>query len=310
MKKLLLATAFSALIAASAHAETTIGFTMQRFDDNFLAILRSGLEAHAKELGGVKILIEDAQGDISRQQSQVENFIAAKVDGMIIIPVETEAGTAMSKTADKAGIPVVFANNQPSNVDKLPEKQAFVGSNQTEAGTLEATAVCKALGGKGKAVILMGELGTLVARGRTDAVHDTFKTDACKGIEIVDEQTATWQRTAALDLVTNWLSAGTEFNAVIANNDEMALGAIQALKAAGKKPSDYVIAGIDATQDGLVALKSGDMKVSVFQDASAQGRDSLDAILKLVKGQSVEKKIYSKLVVVTKDNMADFAKKN
>jgi ABC-type sugar transport system substrate-binding protein len=310
MKKLLLATALSTLMAASAHAETTIGFTMQRFDDNFLAILRSGLEAHAKELGNVKILIEDAQGDISRQQSQVENFIAGKVDGMIVIPVETDSGAAISKTADKAGIPVVFANNQPSNVDQLPARQAFVGSNQTEAGTIEATEVCKLLDGKGKAVILMGELGTLLARGRTDAVHAVFKTDKCKGIEIVDEQTATWQRTAALDLVTNWLSAGTEFNAVVANNDEMALGAIQALKAAGKPTKDVVVAGIDATQDALVAMKSGDLKVTVYQDAVAQGKDSLDAILKLVKGQPVEKKIYSKLELVTKDNMNNFLKKN
>lgn len=306
MKKLLLTAALSAIMAASAHAETTIGFSMQRFDDNFLAILRSGLEAHAKELGDVKVLIEDAQGDVSKQQSQIDNFIASKVDGMIVIPVEADAGVTISKTVEKAGIPLVFANNQPSNVDKLPEKQAFVGSNQIEAGTLEAKEVCRLLGGKGKAVILMGELGTLVARGRTEAVHEVFKTDECKGIEIVDEQTATWQRTNALDLVTNWLTAGTEFNAVIANNDEMALGAVQALKSAGKSTDDVVVAGIDATQDALVAMKAGDMKVTVQQDAALQGKDALDAILKLVKGEPTEKKIFSKLKLVTKDNLSEF----
>lgn len=248
MKKILLAAAYLTLLGVPAQAET-IGFSMQRFDDNFLAILRSGLEAHAKDLGNVTLLIEDAQGDIARQQSQIENFIAAKVDGMIVIPVEADAGVAMSKTADKAGIPLVFANNQPSNVDELPEKQAFVGSDQIQAGSLEAREVCRLLGGKGKAVILMGELGTLVARGRTEAVHEVFKSDECKGIEIVEEQTATWSRTQALDLTTNWLSAGLNFNAVIANNDEMALGALQAIKASGGSTGDYVVAGIDATQE-------------------------------------------------------------
>ncbi|TCN22825.1 sugar ABC transporter substrate-binding protein [Sinorhizobium americanum] len=306
MKKLLLTAALSAIMAASAHAETTIGFSMQRFDDNFLAILRSGLEAHAKELGDVKVLIEDAQGDVSKQQSQIDNFIASKVDGMIVIPVEADAGVTISKTVEKAGIPLVFANNQPSNVDNLPENQGFVGSDQVEAGTLEAEEVCRLLGGKGKAVILMGELGTLVARGRTEAVHQVFKTDECKGIEIVDEQTATWQRMNALDLVTNWLTAGIEFNAVIANNDEMALGAVQALKSAGKSTDDVVVAGIDATQDALVAMKAGDMKVTVQQDAALQGKDALDAILKLVKGEPTEQKIFSKLKLVTKDNLSEF----
>jgi inositol transport system substrate-binding protein len=283
---------------------------MQRFDDNFLAILRSGLEARAKELGNVTLLIEDAQGDIARQQSQIENFIAAKVDGIIVIPVEADAGVAMSRTADKAGIPMVFANNQPSNVDQLPKGQAFVGSDQIQAGSLEAREVCRLLGGKGRAVILMGELGTLLARGRTEAVHQVFKSGDCKGIEVVEEQTATWSRTQALDLTTNWLSAGLKFNAVIANNDEMALGAIQAIKASGASPKDYVVAGIDATQDALIAMKAGDLKVTVFQDAISQGKGALDTVLKLAKGEKTEKKVFTTLELVTRDNMGDYLKRN
>ena len=306
MKKLVLAAAVAAALSVPAHAETTIGFSMQRFDDNFLAILRSGLEAYAEELGDVKLLIEDAQGDVSKQQSQIDNFIVSDVDGMIVIPVEADAGVTISRTAEEAGIPLVFANNQPSNVDALPENQAFVGSDQIEAGTIEAKEVCKLLGGKGKAVILMGELGTLVARGRTEAVHQVFSTAECKGIEIVEEQTAVWQRTNALNLVTNWLSAGIEFDAVIANNDEMALGAVQALEAAGKSTDEVIVAGIDATQDALVSMKAGGMQVTVQQDAALQGRDALDAILKIVKGEPTEKKIYSDLKLVNKDNLAEF----
>lgn len=303
MNRIILGVALSGIMTVSAYAEMTIGFSMQRFDDNFLAILRSGLEDRAKEIGGIKIIIEDAQGDVSKQQSQIENYIAANVDGIIVVPVEADAGVTMSRTVEKSNIPMVFANNPPANVDELPEKQAFVGADQREAGMLEATEVCRILGGKGKAVIIMGELGTFNARGRTEAVHEVFKTEECKDIEIVEEQTAVWQRTTALDLVTNWLSAGVEFDAVVANNDEMALGAAQALKAAGK--TGVVVAGVDATEDALVAMKSGDMAVTVLQDAALQGQDIIDAMVKLVKGEPVEKKFYSELRLINKDNFSE-----
>jgi ABC-type sugar transport system substrate-binding protein len=307
MKKAWLVAALIAITTTSARAET-IGFSMQRFDDNFLTLVRNGLEARAKTIGGVKLIVEDAQGDISRQQSQIENYIASGVDGIIVTPVEADAGVTFSKMAAKAGIPLVFVNNQPSNVNSLPNKQAFVGSNQIQAGTIEAQEVCKLLGGKGKAVILEGDLGTVLVRERTKAVHDVFKTEPCKGISIVQEQTANWQRTAAIDLTSNWLSAGTDFNAVIANNDEMALGAIQALKSSGHSTKGIVVAGIDATQDGLAAMKAGDMAVTVFQDANAQGAGAIDAVINIARGKPVEKKIFTKLELVTPTNMATYAK--
>ena len=206
-------------------------------------------------------------------------------------------------------MPMVFVNNQPSNVDSLPDGQAFVGSNQTQAGTIEATQVCKLLGGKGKAVVLEGELGTVLVRERTQAIHDVFKTDACKGITIVEEQTANWSRTPALDLVTNWLSAGRDFNAVISNNDEMALGAIQALNASGTSHKNVVVAGIDATQDALAAMAKGELGVTVFQDAAAQGVGAIDTALDLIHKRPVEKKIFTTLELVTPQTMSKYVKK-
>lgn len=308
MKNLLLISACSILLSGAAKAET-IGFSMQRFDDNFLTLVRNALEHRSKTLGNVKLIVVDAQGDISQQQSQVENFIASGVDGIIVTPVEADAGVALSKIAAAAKMPMVFVNNQPSNVDSLPDGQAFVGSNQTQAGTIEATQVCKLLGGKGKAVILEGELGTVLVRERTKAVHDVFKTDACKGIQIVEEQTANWSRTPALDLVTNWLSAGLDFNAVISNNDEMALGAIQALNASGTSRKNVVVAGIDATQDALAAMAKGQLSVTVFQDASAQGVGAIDTAIDLIHKKPVEKKIFTTLELVTPHNMDNYVKR-
>ena len=307
MKNLLVVTLMSALCTA-AHAET-IGFSMQRFDDNFLTLVRNGLETRAKAIGGVNVTTEDAQGDVSRQQSQIENYIASKVDGIIVTPVDADAGVTISKMAAKANIPVVFVNNQPSNVNSLPAKQAFVGSNQIQAGTFEAREVCRLLGGKGKAVILEGDLGTVLTRERTQAVHDVFATEPCKGITIVQEQSAHWDRTAALDLMSNWLSAGTDFNAVISNNDEMALGAIQAMKSAGGMKKGVVVAGIDATQDAMAAMAAGELAVTVFQDANAQGVGAIDTVLNIARGKPVEKKIFTTLELVTPKNMAQHTKK-
>ncbi|KOF17297.1 MULTISPECIES: sugar ABC transporter substrate-binding protein [Ensifer] len=309
MKKFLLGTAMAVMMSTAAHAET-IGVSMAQFDDNFLTVLRNGMSDYAKTLDGVDLQIEDAQNDVSKQQSQIQNFIAAGVTAIIVNPVDTDATAAMSKIAADAGIPLVYVNREPVNVDTLPEKQAFVASNEQESGTLQTQEICKMLGGKGKAVVMMGELSNQAARMRTKDIHDVLATEACKGIEIVEEQTANWSRTQGSDLLTNWLSAGLEFDAVISNNDEMAIGAIQALKAAGRPMDSVVIGGIDATQDALAALAAGDLDVTVFQNAAGQGKGSVDAALKLAKGEPVEKKVYIPFELVTKENMASYQAKN
>lgn len=297
------------LMSTAAHAET-IGVSMALFDDNFLTVLRSGMQEYAKTLDGVELQVEDAQNDVAKQQSQIQNFIAAGVDAIIVNPVDTDATAAMSKIAADAGIPLVYVNREPVNVDTLPDKQAFVASNEQESGTLQTKEICKMLGGKGKAVVMMGELSNQAARMRTKDIHDVIATEECKGIEIVEEQTANWSRTQGSDLMTNWLSAGLEFDAVISNNDEMAIGAIQALKAAGRSMDSVVIGGIDATQDALAAMAAGDLDVTVFQNAAGQGKGSVDAALKLAKGEPVEKKVYIPFELVTKDNLAQYQTKN
>jgi ABC-type sugar transport system substrate-binding protein len=177
---------------------------------------------------------------------------------------------------------------------------------------LQAREACRLLKAAGKtearAVIMMGELSNQGARQRTKAVHDVFAAPECAFIEIADEQTANWQRTQGSDLISNWLSAGIQFDAVLANNDEMAIGASQALKAAGVDPKDVVIAGIDATSDALAAIKAGDLDFSVFQNADAQGKAALDAALKLAKGETIEQKIIIPFELVTPENLEKYVK--
>ncbi|MDP9839753.1 ribose transport system substrate-binding protein/inositol transport system substrate-binding protein [Neorhizobium huautlense] len=313
MKKHLIAAAFATMMATSASAQT-VGVSMALFDDNFLTVLRNGMIDYSKSMDGVTLQIEDAQNDVSKQLSQVQNFIAGGVDAIIVNPVDTDATVALSQAAAAAGIPLVYVNRQPVNVDTLPEKQAFVASDEKESGTLQTKEVCRLLKAAGKteasAVVMMGELSNQAARMRTQDIKDVIATPECSFIKIVEEQTANWSRTQGADLMTNWLSAGVRFDAVISNNDEMAIGAIQALKTSGMSMKDVIVAGIDATQDALAAMSAGDLDVSVFQNAAGQGKGAVDAALKIAKGEQIEKKVFVPFELVTPENLKTYQAKN
>jgi inositol transport system substrate-binding protein len=309
MKRIAIALTAATILCSPALA-AKIGVSMDKFDDNFLTVLRNGMSDYAKTQPGVTLQIEDAKDDVSKQLSQVQNFIANKVDAIIVNPVDTSATAAITKAAADAGVPLVYVNRQPVDVDALGPKAAFVASNEAESGTLETQAICKILGGKGDILVIEGELSNQAAVQRTKDVHEVIATDACKGIKIIAEQTASWDRTKAQNLMTNWLSKGMKFDAVVSNNDEMAIGAIQAMKAAGMDTKAAIVGGVDATQDALASMKAGDLKVTVFQDAAGQGKGAVDAALALAAGKSVDKKVYIPFQLVIPANMADFAKKN
>ncbi|KQY68521.1 rhizopine-binding protein [Ensifer sp. Root142] len=314
MKSMYLAAVLAALMGTAASAET-IGVSMQSFDNNFQTLLRQGLDARASQISGVNLQIEDAQTDISKQRSQLDNFIASGVDAIIMTLADTSAAPGISEAAQKAGIPLVYLNLQPDNVDTLPEKQAYVGSKETDSGKLGAEAACELLKAKGKAsdaqvYILMGDLAHQASRDRTSSVKETLAAGDCKGVTIADEQSAAWTRTNAMDLTTNWITAGRPIDVVFANNDEMAIGAIQALKAAGVSMDDVIIVGIDATQDALAAMAAGDLDVTVFQNAKGQSASAVDAAAALAQGKSIEKAVWVPFELVTPKNMAEYAHQN
>jgi ABC-type sugar transport system substrate-binding protein len=313
MKKTLILAGVAGLLSTSAMAET-VGVSMALFDDNFLTVLRSGITDYAGTLEGVEVQVEDAQNDVGKQLDQINNFIAAGVDAIIVNPVDTSATEAMSQAADAAGVPLVYVNRQPINVDSLPDNQAFVASDERESGTLETQEVCRLLKEQGvteaKIIVLQGELSNQAAVQRTQDVHDVVATPECSFMTIVEEQTANWNRQQGADLMSNWLSAGVEFDAVVANNDEMAIGAIQAMKSAGMDMADVIVGGVDATQDALSAMQSGDLDVTVFQNAAGQGQGALDAALALARGEPVEQKVYVPFELVTPANIDQYLTSN
>jgi inositol transport system substrate-binding protein len=313
MKKLILGVAFAALMSSSAMA-AKIGVSMAKFDDNFLTVLRNGMIEQAKGMSGVELQVEDAQNDVAKQLDQIKNFAASGVDAIIVNPVDTSATQAMSDAAAAAKIPLVYVNREPVNVNTLPANQAFVASNEADSGTLETKEVCRLFKAAGKkeanVYVIMGELSNQAAVQRTKDIDNVIATPDCNFIKIIDKQTSNWNRDEAQNLMTNWLSTGKKFDGVIANNDESAIGAIQAMKAANIDMKTVIVGGVDATQDALVAMKAGDLAVTVFQDAAGQGAGALDAALKLAKGEKVEHKVYVPFQLVTPANIDKFMKKN
>jgi inositol transport system substrate-binding protein len=313
MKKTVLAGLALALMTGSSMA-ANIGVSMALFDDNFLTVLRNGIQTYA-DANGHSVQIEDAQNDVAKQLDQINNFIASGVDAIIVNPVDTSATQAMSDAAAAGGVPLVYVNRQPINLDTLPDNQAFVASNEVDSGTLETIEVCRLLKEAGKdpanVYIMMGELSNQAAVQRTADIHDVMAAGKCEvTLNIIDEQTANWSRDQAQTLMTNWLSTNTPFDAVISNNDEMAIGAIQAMKAAGIDMASVIVGGVDATQDALAAMQAGELDVTVFQNAAAQGSGAVDAAAKLAAGEAVEKEVWVPFELVTPANINDYLSKN
>ena len=313
MRRLLLALAASTAMMTGASAEN-IGVSMALFDDNFLTVLRNGIQSYA-DTNGHTVQIEDAQNDVAKQLDQINNFVASGVDAIIVNPVDTSATQAMSDAAAAGNVPLVYVNRQPINLDTLPDNQAFVASNEVDSGTLETKEICKLFKDAGKTeanvYVIMGQLSNQAAVQRTQDIHDVIDGPDCGvKINIIDKQTSNWRRDEAQNLMTNWLSTGTAFDGVIANNDESAIGAIQALKAGGVDMASVVVGGVDATQDALAAMQAGELDVTVFQNAAAQGSGSVDAAVKLAKGEAVDKEVWVPFELVTPANINDYLKKN
>lgn len=309
MKKLIIAASVaSALLTPMAASAQKIGLSMA-LQDTFLTILKNGtLEAGKK--AGATIQVEDAQNDVGKQLSQIQNLIAQKVDAIIVNPVDTDATPKITKMVTDAKIPLVYVNRKPVDFAKLPAGVAFVASDEKVSGTVQTQEVCRLLKGKGAVLVLMGELSNEAARTRTQDIEDVLKTAACSGIKIADKREGKWDRTQGQDITTNWLSSGVKFDAIIANNDEMAIGAINALKASKKWTANSIVAGIDATPDALASMKAGDLKVTVFQNAAGQGSGAVEAAIKLIKKQPVERFVNVPFELVTPANLSKYMGKN
>jgi inositol transport system substrate-binding protein len=293
--------------AAQAAEKVKIGVAMALFDDVWLTLVRDAMTKWAKAHPDVELTIVDGSNDSAKQTGQVENFLAQGMNAVVILPVDTAATGPMTKSVVKAGKPLVYVNRKPSN---LPKGVVYCGSNSIEAGIMNMEELGKAMGGKGNLAILMGELSNEAAIGRTDGIKKTAK-EKFPDIKVVREQTGNWKRELGKTLMENWLASGQEINGVASNNDEMALGALQAIKAAGKL-GKIPVGGTDGSHDALESMGKGELNNTVFQDPVGQGEEAVNAAYLLVKKEQnpkvVDGNIWIPYQKVTKENYKSFMK--
>lgn len=283
MKKLLIGLLASAAILAAPAAmaqdkKLKIGATTYGLNAEFMQLWSAALKEHpAVKNGDVELTVFDGRYDALVQQEQFNTMITQKFDAIIFVPMDVEAGAAAVQAAHDAGIPVVGSNARV-NSDLLT---SYVGSNDVLAGEMEAKAVLDKMGCKGNLVILEGPIGQSGQIQRLEGNEKALK--ACPDVKVLETQTANWSRAEAQTLMENWLTAHPgQINGVIGQNDEMALGAIEAIKAANLNVSDFAIAGVDGVTDAINAVKEGQM-ASVLQDGIAQAQGALDVAIKAAK---------------------------
>lgn len=303
MKKSLLAFVFL-VITPLAFADVRIGVSIAQVDDVFLAQMRDYMAAHAKELPGVTLQFEDAQGDVVRQLNQVQGFTSQSVDAIIVNPVDTAATAKMTEEATHAKIPLVYVNRRPGE-GALPPGVGYIGSDEVKAGELQMQYLADKMGGKGNLAIMLGLLSNNATHNRTKGVKEVLK--KYPGIHIVEEQSAEWQRSKAIDLMSNWIVSGKKIDAVAANADEMAIGAAMAISQAGMQPGkDILVGGSDGGRAGLEAIKKGELAVTVYQDNKGQARGSIDLALKMVRKESYTAEVTIPYQLITLSNYEQF----
>jgi inositol transport system substrate-binding protein len=281
--------------------EIFIGYSSRDMSAEYTARLSEAVVAQGKTRN-VRLVLVDAQADAQKQISQAENFISQKVDVIILNPCEFEASSPAVERAKAAKIPVVNVN---SVTKATPD--AYVGSNDEEAGVMAMEAIAQKLNGKGNVLMIHGIMGQSAQLQRDAGARRVLA--KYPNLKLIDQQTAGWDRAKAMALTENWLQAHKgNFQAIFAQNDEMAMGALLALERAGVKKDVFVI-GVDAIAQALTAVKEGRLDATVFQDAVGQGHGAVDLAIKIAKHEPFEKEVLIPFQVVTKENVDKFLTK-
>ena len=285
----------------------TVAYVINNLNDTFQTFILDAAEAYAKE-NGVNFIIENANEDVIKQQDLVNSLIEREVDAIIVVPTDTSAMGPITAAVIEAKIPLCYVNRNPyaGKEEKMPENIYYVGVDEITGGKMQMDFIGNEISGEGNIAILMGILGNEGALKRTLGVKEVIKSKYPK-VKVLAEETGLWQRDEGLAITENWITTyGDDLSAIIANNDEMALGAIQALKSNGLLGKVKVV-GLDATPDALNSLEKGELSATVFQDAAGQGTTAAKNVIDAIKGKQVENKItYIPFKLVTKENLNDF----
>jgi ABC-type sugar transport system substrate-binding protein len=299
MKRALTLAAALMMSTALANAETVVIAMKGPGSGNpFWAAVQAGAEAKGKELGvDVVVVAPPQESDIQGQIALVEDQLAKNVDGLAIAPTDPNALGPVVEEARKAGVGVVFIDTKGIN-----EGVTFIGTNNEVGAALGADYICKNAPKGGKVAILQGIITQSTGQARAKGAKDGLT--AC-GLNVVAEQPADWDTAKAQSAMENILTGNPDLTAVFASNDNMALGAVQAIKSAGLS-GKIIVVGFDANPNAAEAVLAGDMAATVAQNPKNMGALGVENALKLKHGETIDPVIDTGTVLVTKDNAADY----
>ncbi|MBE9917603.1 ribose ABC transporter substrate-binding protein RbsB [Paenibacillus donghaensis] len=266
-----------------------IGLSVSTLNNPFFVSLKDGVVAEAKK-HGMETIVVDAQNDSAKQSNDVDDLMQKGVNVLLINPTDSAAISTVVQSANSLGIPVITLDRSADKGDV----KALVASDNVKGGRMAAEFIEKIVGKDAKVVELEGVAGASATRERGKGFHEV----ADQNLKVVAKQTADFDRTKGLNVMENLLQANPDVQAVFAHNDEMALGAIEAIKSSGK---DIPVIGFDGNDDALKSIKEGKLTATVAQQPDLIGQLAVQAASDVLQGKTVEKSIPAPLKLVTKE---------
>ena len=284
--------------AAGDSANKSITFALSTQANSFMVKMREGAQKKADELG-LTINFQDASDDSATQANQLANAAATGAGAVIVNPTDSDAMAPAVKQLVDEKIPVVAVDRAVNNANVA----SYIASDNETGGKQAAKVLSDAINGEGEILVLQGKTGSSASRERGQGFDEGLKDSP--NIKVVAKQTAEFERVKGLDVTTNLLQAHPNIKAIFAENDEMALGAIEAL--GDKAGKDVIVVGFDGVEDALKAIKEGTMYASIAQQPADMAAQAVVEASKLLKGEAATKEMQVDVVTVTKDNVDKFS---
>ena len=292
MKKLatlISAALLSTTVSVSAQAQDTMAIVLSTLNNPFFVTMKDGAEAKAEELG-YKLIVLDSQNDPSKELSNIEDLTIRGVKAILINPTDSDAVSNAIRIANRSNIPVLTLDRGARRGDVV----SHIASDNVIGGEMAGHYIMEKVGEKAKVIQLEGIAGTSAARERGEGFMNAVNGS---DLELLASQPADFDRTKGLNVMENLLAANPDVQAVFAQNDEMALGALRAVQASGK---DVMIVGFDGTEDGIAAVNRGLLGATVAQQPDLIGSLGIEMADKVLKGETVEEYVPVPLKIIAK----------
>ena len=265
-------------------------------------ITKEYFEEYAADYPEMEVSYYDSENDIDKMISNMETAMASDVDAIVVLPLDASALAPVTNDAIAAGIHVI-----PFRGTIDSEGTIYVGSENIESGEMQGEYLAESLPENAKILYMMGTAGNSPTIDRQQGLHDALEEAGRTDVEFLAEKDADFDKAEGMQLMEDWMQTFPEFDAVVAANDQMALGAMEALKGANRLEGVQVI-GVDGVEEALLAIKNGEMTMTAFQNCDAQAKACIEVLEKLSSGEEVTEDVLVPYEVVTKDNVDEYLK--